>query len=141
MFSRNSDKETKKASTSSRVIGTEMQINGNIKCSGKLLLKGIVKGNIECEHVHISAEGNQKGNIKAFECIIGGKFEGDVTAESLAIESAADVKGNMYYNSLSARPGANLEIQLFRGLDKRIEDKSLEQEKGKKQQSKKSKGT
>ena len=45
----------------------------------------------------------------------------------------------MYYNSLSARPGANLEIQLFRGLDKRIEDKSLEKEKRKKQ-SKKSKG-
>ena len=122
MFSRNPDKTTKKTSTSSSVIGTEMQINGNIKCSGKLVLKGIVKG-----------------NIKAFECIIGGKFEGDVTAESLAIESAANIKGNMYYNSLSARPGANLEIQLFRGLDKRIEDKSSEKDK-KKKQSKKSKG-
>ncbi len=86
-----------------------------------------------------SEEGNQKGNIKAFECIIGGKFEGDVTAESLAIESAANIKGNMYYNSLSARPGANLDIQLFRGLDKRIEDKSSEKDK-KKKQSKKSKG-
>tara|TARA_B100000242_G_scaffold216381_1_gene157967 strand:- start:105 stop:527 length:423 start_codon:yes stop_codon:yes gene_type:complete len=139
MFSRNPDKTQKKTSTSSSVIGTEMQINGNIKCSGKLVLKGIVKGNIECEHVHISAEGNQKGNIKAFECIIGGNFEGDVTAESLAIEPAANIKGNMYYNSLSARPGANLEIQLFRGLDKRIEDKSLEKEKRKKQ-SRKSKG-
>ena len=34
MFSRNPDKTTRKTSTSSSVIGTEMQINGNIKCSG-----------------------------------------------------------------------------------------------------------
>ena len=140
MFSRDSDKSTKVTSSSS-VIGAEMQINGNIKCSGKLVLKGNVKGNIECEHVHISPEGNQKGNIKAVECIIGGNFEGDVVAESLSIESEANITGNMYYNSFSARPGANLQIHLFRGLEKRIEDKNPEREKSKKQQSKKTKGT
>ena len=77
MFSRDSDKPTK-TSNSSSVIGTEMQINGNIKCNGNLILKGKVKGNIECENMSISSEGNLKGNIKAFECIIGGNFEGDV---------------------------------------------------------------
>ena len=140
MFSRDSDKVSK-TSTSSSVIGTEMQINGNIKCSGKLVLKGMLKGNIECEHVHISAEGTQTGNIKAIECIIGGKFTGDVVADSLAFESNANIKGNMYYNSLSARPGSNLEIHLFRGLEKRIEDKSPTKEKTKKAQTKKIKGT
>ena len=117
MFSRDSDKPTKTSSSSS-VIGTEMQINGNIKCNGALLLKGKVKGNIECENMSISAEGNLKGNIKAFECIIGGSFEGDVFADSLAIESDANIKGNMHYNNLRAQPGAKLEVQLFRGLEK-----------------------
>ncbi len=140
MFSRDSDKVSK-TSTSSSVIGTEMQINGNIKCSGKLVLKGMVKGNIECEHVHISAEGTQTGNIKAIECIIGGNFTGDVVADSLAFESNANIKGNMYYNSLSARPGSNLEIHLFRGLEKRIEDKSPTKDKTKKSTNKKNKGT
>ena len=140
MFSRDSDKVSK-TSTSSSVIGTEMQINGNIKCSGKLVLKGLVKGNIECEHVQISAEGTQTGNIKAIECIIGGNFTGDVVADSLAFESNANIKGNMYYNSLSARPGSNLEIHLFRGLEKRIEDKSPTKDKTKKAQIKKNKGT
>ena len=46
----------------------------------------------------------------------------------------------MYYNSLSARPGANLQINLFRGLEKRIEDKSSEKKKSSKQ-SKKAKGS
>ena len=117
MFSRDSDKQTKNSSSSS-VIGTEMQISGNIKCNGNLILKGKVKGNIECENMSISAEGNLKGNIKAFECIIGGNFEGDVFADSLAIESAANIRGNMYYNNLRAQPGAKLEVQLFKGLEK-----------------------
>merc|ERR1712078_317005 len=117
MFSRDSDKPTKNSSSSS-VIGTEMQISGNIKCNGNLILKGKVKGNIECENMSISAEGNLKGNIKAFECIIGGNFEGDVFADSLAIESAANIRGNMYYNNLRAQPGAKLEVQLIKGLEK-----------------------
>ncbi len=117
MFSRDSDKPSK-TSNSSSVIGTEMQISGNIKCNGNLVLKGKVKGNIECENMSISAEGNLKGNIKAFQCIIGGNFEGDVFADSLAIESDASIKGNMYYNNLRAQPGAKLEVQLFRGLEK-----------------------
>ena len=132
MFSRDSDKPSK-TSNSSSVIGTEMQISGNIKCNGNLVLKGKVKGNIECENMSISAEGNLKGNIKAFQCIIGGNFEGDVFADSLAIESDASIKGNMYYNNLRAQPGAKLEVQLFRGLEK---------DSGKnKQNTKKTKGT
>ena len=131
MFSRDSDKPSK-TSNSSSVIGTEMQISGNIKCSGNLVLKGKVKGNIECENMSISAEGNLKGNIKAFQCIIGGNFEGDVFADSLAIESAASIKGNMYYNNLRAQPGAKLEVQLIRGLEKDNKNK---------QNAKKTKGT
>ena len=117
MFSRDSDKPSK-SSNSSSVIGTEMQISGNIKCNGNLVLRGKVKGNIECENMSISSEGNLKGNIKAFQCIIGGNFEGDVFADSLAIESDASIKGNMYYNNLRAQPGAKLEVQFFRGLEK-----------------------
>ncbi|MEE2695004.1 MAG: polymer-forming cytoskeletal protein [Pseudomonadota bacterium] len=141
MFSRDSDKPVK-VSNSSSVIGTEMQISGNIKCSGSLVLRGKVKGNIECENMSISPEGNLKGNIKAFECIIGGNFEGDVFADSLAIESAANIKGNMYYNNLRAQPGAKLEVQFFMGLDKEKKNKLDKDKKKPNQQStKKSKRT
>ena len=75
MFSRDSDKTTKVTSSSS-VIGVEMQINGNIKCSGNLVLKGKVKGNIECDHISISSGGFFKGNIKSLNTTIGGDFEG-----------------------------------------------------------------
>ena len=35
-----------------------MQINRTIKCSGNLTVKGKVKGNVECDNINISAEGN-----------------------------------------------------------------------------------
>ena len=117
MFSRDSDKKEKPSSSSS-VIGTEMHINGNIKCQGNLVIKGQVKGNIVCENVSISSEGKLKGNIKSQQSVIGGFFEGDVFSESLAIESSANIKGNLYYNKLQAQPGANLDVQLIMGLEK-----------------------
>ena len=73
MFSRDSDKPTKTSSSSS-VIGTEMQINGNIKCQGSLILKGTVKGNIECDEISVSSEGVLKGSVKAQDSIISGKL-------------------------------------------------------------------
>ena len=42
MFSRDTDK-IQRTTPSSSVIGVEMQINGNIKCSGNLVLKGKVQ--------------------------------------------------------------------------------------------------
>ena len=96
-----------------------MHISGNIKCSGNLVLKGKVKGNIECDHISISSEGELKGNIKSLNSTIGGNFVGDVFADTLAIESTADIRGNLYYNNLKAQPGAKLDVQLIKGLDKK----------------------
>ena len=118
MFSRDTDK-IQRTTPSSSVIGVEMQINGNIKCSGNLVLKGIVRGNIECDHISISSEGDLKGNIKSLYSTIGGNFIGDVFADTLAIESTASIKGNLYYNNLKAQPGAKLDVQLIKGLEKK----------------------
>ena len=119
MFSRDTDK-IQRTTPSSSVIGVEMQINGNIKSSGNLVLKGKVRGYIECDHISISSEGDLKGNIKSLYSTIGGNFIGDVFADTLAIESTASIKGNLYYNNLKAQPGANLEVELIRGLDGEI---------------------
>ena len=117
MFSRDSDKPYKTSTSSSSVIGKEMQINGNIKCSGTLVLKGKVKGNVECDNINIASDGILKGNIKALQSSIGGNLVGDVFADALSIESTANIKGKLHYNNLKAQPGANLEVELIRGLE------------------------
>ena len=131
MFSRDTDK-IQRTTPSSSVIGVEMQINGNIKCSGNLVLKGKVRGNIECDHISISSEGDLKGNIKSLYSTIGGNFIGDVFADTLAIESTAIIKGNLYYNNLKAQGGATLDVQLIKGLDDETKEKPVKQKKTKK---------
>ena len=84
-----------------------------------MVLKGKVRGNIECDHINIASEGDLKGNIKSLNSTIGGNFIGDVFADSLAIESTASIKGNLYYNNLKAQPGAKLDVQLIKGLEKK----------------------
>ena len=123
MFSRDTEKKDRSIGVSSSVIGSEMQINGNIKCQGHLILKGRVKGNIECENLSIASEGNLKGNIKSHQSVIGGRFEGEVFSESLAIESSATIKGNLHYNNLQAEPGASLDVQFIMGLEKDTKSK------------------
>ena len=90
MFSKD-DKESFKSSDSS-VIGTEMQINGNIKCQGSLVIKGTVKGNIECDEIRLSSEGVLKGSIKSKDSEISGKFEGNIFSDTIAIGSTASIK-------------------------------------------------
>lgn len=117
MFSK--DQNAKKIINSdASVIGTEMQINGNIKCQGSLILKGTVKGNIECDEISVSSEGFLKGSVKAQDSVISGKFDGEIYSDTISIESSANVKGGIFYNTLKADPGAKLEVELNIGLEK-----------------------
>ena len=123
MFSRDSNNNNNGTKSSIRnsdasVIGTEMQINGNIKCQGSLVLKGTVKGNIECDEISVTDEGVLKGSVKAQDTVISGKFEGEIYSDSISIESTANIKGGIHYNKFQAEPGAKLEIELNVGLEK-----------------------
>ena len=123
MFSRDSNTKITENTSDASVIGTEMQINGNIKCQGTLILKGTVKGNIECDQLSVSSEGVLKGSVKAQDSNISGKFEGEIYSDTISVESSANIKGDIYYNNFQAEPGAKLEIELNIGLEKTKKEK------------------
>ena len=125
MFSKNGNNKDSINSSDASVIGTEMQINGNIKCQGTLVLKGTVKGNIECDEISVSSEGVLKGSVKAEDTVISGKFEGEIFSDTISIESTANIKGGIYYNTLRTEPGARLEIDLNLGLEKTKPSKKI----------------
>ena len=125
MFSKNGNNKVSINSSDASVIGTEMQINGNIKCQGTLVLKGTVKGNIECDEISVSSEGVLKGSVKAEDTVISGKFEGEIFSDTISIESTANIKGGIYYNTLRTEPGARLEIDLNLGLEKTKPSKKI----------------
>ena len=46
-------------------------------------------------------------------------MEGTLESKEGQVIVAGTFKGNLYYNSLRAQPGAKLDVQLIKGLDKK----------------------
>jgi cytoskeletal protein CcmA (bactofilin family) len=67
-------------------------LNGDVKCTGKLVIgtTGFINGKIECQNAEISGEVN--GSIVATELIIlkeTSKFTGDILANKLTVDAGA----------------------------------------------------
>ena len=81
-----SDKPDNKMSS---ILGPELEIKGDVRVTGSLLIYGKVFGDIESQGTVRTAKGSQvKGNIKAKDAAISGKVEGDVNVDSKVISCA-----------------------------------------------------
>ena len=78
--------ENKINSKTSSILGPELEIHGDVKVSGSLLIYGKVFGNIQSTGAVRTASGSQvKGNITAREVTIGGLVDGDVDVDKKVI--------------------------------------------------------
>ncbi len=78
-----SDKPDSKTSS---ILGPELEIHGDVKVSGSLLIYGKVFGNIQSSGSVRTANGSVvNGNISANDVTIGGKVEGDLDVEKKVI--------------------------------------------------------
>ena len=69
----------KPESKTSSILGPELEIHGDVKVSGSLLIYGKVFGNIQSNGAVRTAKGSVvNGNISAKEAAIGGKVDGDL---------------------------------------------------------------
>ncbi len=78
-----SDKpDSKISSKTSSILGPELEIHGDVKVSGSLLIYGKVFGNIQSNGAVQTANGSVvNGNISAKDVAIGGKVDGDLDVE------------------------------------------------------------
>ena len=78
-----SDKPDSKISNkTSSILGPELEIHGDVKVAGSLLIYGKVYGNIQSNGAVRTANGSVvNGNISAREAAIGGKVDGDLDVE------------------------------------------------------------
>ena len=69
--------ENKINSKTSSILGPELEIYGDVKVSGSLLIYGKIFGNIQSNGSVRTASGSEvKGNITAKEATIGGRSMG-----------------------------------------------------------------
>ena len=103
--------ENKMNSKTSSILGPELEIHGDVKVSGSLLIYGKIFGNIHSNGAVRTASGSEvKGNITAKEVTIGGKVYGDVDVDKkVTLGDTSALTGNLKATTLTIEEGAKFE--------------------------------
>ena len=98
-------------SKTSSILGPELEIHGDVKVSGSLLIYGKVFGNIQSAGAVQTANGSiVNGNIAAMDASISGKVDGDVDVEKKVIlGESSHLTGNLKAAILTIEEGAKFD--------------------------------
>lgn len=90
------------------IIGTDVNIKGNLKNKGPIQINGIVDGEISSdESVTIGETAEVKGPVKAKTVLVSGSITGTVDAiEKLEIDPTGQINGDIKTKTLIVREGA-----------------------------------
>ena len=95
----------------SSILGPELEIQGDVKVSGSLLIYGKVFGNIKSNGAVRTANGSEvNGNIAAKEATIGGKVDGDIDVDKkVTLGDTSHLTGNLKASILTIEEGAQFD--------------------------------
>ena len=98
-------------SNTSSILGPELEIHGDVKVSGSLLIYGKVYGNIQSSGSVRTANGAVvNGNISANDATIGGKVEGDLDVDKkVTLGDTSYLTGNLKASILTIEEGAKFD--------------------------------
>ena len=101
----------KPESKTSSILGPELEIHGDVKVSGSLLIYGKVFGSIQSSGAVRTANGSVvNGNISAKEAAIGGKVDGDLDIEKkVTLGATSFLTGNLKAAILTIEEGAKFD--------------------------------
>ncbi|MBU0507516.1 polymer-forming cytoskeletal protein [bacterium] len=96
----------------STLLSKDTEIRGSVKTQGPIRIDGSVIGDLtSAKTITIGATGVVDGNVTGEDVIIAGKVKGTLTARGkIALESTAQIEGDLHTSRLSIAEGA-----MFRG--------------------------
>ncbi len=104
----------------SSLVGTNVEIRGDIIFSGGLRIDGYVEGNVisgkdDNGLLVLSEKGSIKGNVKVHDAVINGTIVGDLEAQHFVeLQAGSRVTGTITYRQLQMDCGATVEGKLDR---------------------------
>lgn len=95
------------------VIDSDMVVEGSLSCNGQLVVRGSVKGSIQAESVVISDTGAVTADTKVRDMVIGGNFEGDITAdEEVTILGTGNCSGKVECRNIVIEAGGIINAEI-----------------------------
>jgi len=118
----------KKKTNSTKIetlVGTAMEIQGDLIFSGGLHVDGKIVGNVIADGdshsmLVLSDQGQIEGEVRVPFVVLNGQVTGDVYAsERVELSRHGQVKGNVYYNLLEMAMGAEVNGNLVHCKDEK----------------------
>ena len=95
----------------SSILSPEVEIQGDVKVAGSILIYGKIVGKLESQGTVRTAKGSYiKGNIHAKDAQISGKVEGDLlVSDKVTLGNSAYLAGNLNAKILVVEEGAQFD--------------------------------
>ena len=100
------------------VFGTDTTIKGDVSASADLHIDGRVEGDIACAALVQGERSLIQGAVTAQSARLAGTVHGTITASELVILKTAQIRGDLFYDTLTIEQGARVDGRLaLRGGD------------------------
>lgn len=89
-------------------LGAGSRITGELVFPGSVELPGWVKGRVDAAAIIIQTSGEVDGELDAASIVIEGRFDGILVGGKVSLLASARVTGDITYESLSIESGADI---------------------------------
>ncbi|RTL60557.1 MAG: polymer-forming cytoskeletal protein [Hyphomicrobiales bacterium] len=96
------------------VIDAWLQIAGNLRTEGEILVEGKIVGDIRCALLIVAVDAEVTGTIVAEEVMVYGKIKGNIRATKITLKDTAVVDSDIVHRVLSIERGACFDGSVLR---------------------------
>ena len=107
------------------VIGTDLNVIGNLQSKGEIQIEGQVQGDVLASRIVIGQNAKITGGLVADDIVVQGTVQGSIRGLRVTLQSNSKVEGDVFHQSLAIEQGA-----YFEGKSRRSENPKEMQPKG-----------
>ena len=106
-----------KAKPAASTLSADLQISGNLRTSGDVVIEGVVDGDIRAHLLTVGESATIRGEIVADDIVINGRVIGRVRGLKVRLTSTARVEGDIIHKTIAIESGAHFEGSVQRQDD------------------------
>ncbi|MEM1019529.1 MAG: polymer-forming cytoskeletal protein [Sphingomonadales bacterium] len=97
------------ASNAPSIIGSDVEITGNVSTNGEIQLDGSVEGDVRASSITLGENGALNGTVSADRVIVRGTVDGSINGRVVELHKSAKVSGDVKHETLSIEAGARVD--------------------------------
>ena len=91
------------------IIGEDLTIRGNVTCEGEIQVDGQIEGDIRCGSLLLGDKSQVRGGVVAEDVIVRGHLVGSIRGSRITLQAQCHVEGDIFAESLAIEQGAHFD--------------------------------